>query len=236
MIAAITVAATAQTAPKPRRFSFGGRITGYPLSVLPDGRIERTQETPPVSTIFTTTSDSGRAGIGPSIEFAISRSVSVSAELLFHRAGYEQVTETYQGTDNSDTSEDERLLTTVTERTKASFWDIPVMIRYHGLRSEGWLSRVCISGGGSLRLTTNIRTGTETVHPDDETSYNGNRVSPARRNLPGVTAGIGFRYIDDYNFKLTPEVRYTRWLGASFASDSTQARRNQIEVGIAITF
>jgi hypothetical protein len=49
-------------------------------------------------------------------------------------------------------------------------------------------------------------------------------------------AGMGLRLVDDFNIKLSPELRYTRWMGATFDSESTRSRRNQLEVGIALTF
>jgi hypothetical protein len=44
------------------------------------------------------------------------------------------------------------------------------------------------------------------------------------------------RFVDDFGVKLTPELRYTRWLGATFNSDSTRSRRDEIVIGIALTF
>jgi len=52
----------------------------------------------------------------------------------------------------------------------------------------------------------------------------------------GGVAGFGFRFIDDYNIKVTPEFRYTRWLRSAFSLDSTQSPKNQIEVGFGLTF
>jgi hypothetical protein len=44
------------------------------------------------------------------------------------------------------------------------------------------------------------------------------------------------RFVDDFGIKLSPELRYTRWLGATFDSNSTRSRRDEIAVGIALTF
>jgi hypothetical protein len=46
---------------------------------------------------------------------------------------------------------------------------------------------------------------------------------------------MGFRFVDEFNIKVTPEVRYTRWNGETFNSSSTHSPRNQLEVGIAFT-
>ena len=44
------------------------------------------------------------------------------------------------------------------------------------------------------------------------------------------------RFVDDFGVKLTPELRYTRWRGATFDSDSTRMRRDELVIGIALTF
>jgi hypothetical protein len=53
--------------------------------------------------------------------------------------------------------------------------------------------------------------------------------------LVGATVGVGFRFVDEFNIKVTPEVRFTRWNGATFNQDSTRSPRNQLEVGIGFS-
>jgi hypothetical protein len=53
--------------------------------------------------------------------------------------------------------------------------------------------------------------------------------------LIGATVGVGFRFVDEFNIKVTPEIRYTRWNGMTFAQDSTRSPRNQLEVGIGFS-
>ena len=57
----------------------------------------------------------------------------------------------------------------------------------------------------------------------------------AKRLLIGATVGAGFRFIDEFNIKVTPEIRYTRWNGTTFNQDSTRSPRNQLEVGIGFS-
>jgi hypothetical protein len=53
--------------------------------------------------------------------------------------------------------------------------------------------------------------------------------------LVGGTVGVGLRFIDEFNIKVTPEVRYTRWNGMTMNQDSTRSPRNQLEVGIGFS-
>ena len=48
--------------------------------------------------------------------------------------------------------------------------------------------------------------------------------------------GYGGQLIDQFGIRVTPSVRYTRWLGESFNSFSTISKRNQIEAIITIGF
>jgi hypothetical protein len=110
------------------------------------------------------------------------------------------------------------------------------MVRYQGFRRRGVLSKMYGAGGVVMRKTSNIRTSNETVNPDATTAYNEYRAVPAHRTVMGAVAGLGFRFVDDYHLKVSPEARYTFWREPSFDSESTHSRRGQLEVGIAITF
>ncbi|HXA07510.1 MAG TPA: hypothetical protein VNY30_21845, partial [Bryobacteraceae bacterium] len=59
---------------------------------------------------------------------------------------------------------------------------------------------------------------------------------PSAQKLPGIVGAVGMRFVDDFGIKLSPELRYTHWLGATFDSNSTRSRRDEIAVGIALTF
>jgi len=219
-----------------RRFFVGFRVRALPLGVLGYSKLERSATTSATSWTFTTTPKSPHLGVGPALEFNLSERLTLRTELLFHRLSYEKVTEIFQGTDNPNTSTDERKKTTLTERTKASLWDVPVMLRYQGVRPSGILSKLYLSGGLAIRSAANIRTGTETVFSDSSTDYNEIPAPHSKRNLLGGVVGAGFRFVDEFNIKVTPEVRYTFWSGFTFASESTRTSRGQLEVGIALTF
>jgi hypothetical protein len=110
------------------------------------------------------------------------------------------------------------------------------MAHYRGLRSSGPLSWVYVAAGATLRTVTNLRSSTTITYADSTTSTSTAPAPLSRRNVLGAVIGIGFRIVDDFNIKTTPEIRYTRWSGSTFGSDSTLSPRNQLEVGIGFTF
>jgi hypothetical protein len=126
--------------------------------------------------------------------------------------------------------------TTTTEQTSARLWDIPVMLRYRGLGERGIRSKMYVSGGGAFSKVSHIRTNNDTTNPDGTTSSDTTPVEPSARNVAGLVAGVGLRLVDDFHIKVTPELRYTRWLGAIFDSDSTRMSKNQLAIGLGFTF
>lgn len=111
-----------------------------------------------------------------------------------------------------------------------------MMIRWRGLAETGFLSHMYFAGGGAIRSVAHIGTSNQTTDPSGATSSNNIPAVPSARNLPGAVGAVGMRFVDDFGVKLTPELRYTRWLGATFDSDSTRSRRDELVIGIALTF
>jgi hypothetical protein len=228
--------------PKPGRLAIGFRVRSFPVgsfSVMGNNSLMTT--TPAAGTRpaydwnFNTTSQSLRFGFGPAIEVPLGPRTTLTAEFLFNRLRYQKVSNVYWGADDPTTSADERSHLTRTENTKARLWDLPVMVHYRGLRRTGVLSRLYIAVGAAARSASTIRTTTDTTNPDTSTASSAIPAQPSKRTLIGGVVGLGFRFVDDFNIKVTPEVRYTRWTGAMFGSDSTQSPRNQLEIGIGFT-
>lgn len=209
-----------------RRFSFGGRINGLPFNVLNNKTVNISPANTSQSWSISTTNNYTKIAYGPSLEFRLTTRFAIGGELLYHRLDY---TKTTTVTDTNGN-------TTITEQTGARLWDIPAMVRFHGLSESGFGSKLYFAGGGELRKVSRIRTSNSTTFPDGSTASNNTPVVPASRNAPGVVVGVGFRVVDDFGFKLSPELRYTRWMGATFASDSTRMRRDELDVGIALTY
>jgi hypothetical protein len=179
--------------------------------------------------LSTTTSRSPLVGVGPSMDLELSKRVTLTSDILFHRLSYDAVMHVYPTGGNS-------LLITKTETTKASIWDFPVMVHFGGFGSSPVSSRFYVACGAALRTVSGVSTTNKVAYSDGSSVTDYSRAQPTRRNVVGVVAGVGLRFIDDYQNKVTPEIRYTRWFGQSFGTDSTQSPRNQIELNVGLTF
>ena len=229
----------AESASKPKRAALGLRMRTMPLrsySVMADSHSMNTTYIgkTPYDVSFDTTSSSPFWGGGVALELVAGRRTFFTAEFLFDQLRYAKAANTYWGVDNPETATDERSHTGVNETTTARLWDLPLMLHYR-VGSSGILSHLYVAGGATAREITNIRTTNNLTDTGGNVTTNQNRALPSKRSLLGAVVGIGFRFVDDFNFKVTPEIRYTRWAGATFDSDSTQSPRNQLEVGIGIT-
>jgi len=226
-----------KTEPKFRRFSYGFRVRGFPQLIMHNGSSLTSTTTPQQTYSLRTTTTSPRVSIGPSLELSLSRRLSIGAEFFFNSVKYTKTTDTYLGTYTTvDTLPTNQTPTTRSEQTSATYWDFPLMLRFRGLRSQGILSKVYVMGGASLRTTGLIQSDTSTTYPDGTITSNRIPANPAKRNLFGKVAGVGFRLVDDINLKVMPEVRYTYWSGRSFDSDTVRSTKGQLEVSIAIIY
>jgi hypothetical protein len=212
-----------------RRLLIGGRATGYPMNLIPKRQAETSQEQPRLLIVEDAKSLSSTFGYGGIIEWRFTEKLSLGVEGVYHRVGYEQDTTTSQGSNLQFT-------TTRKEITRATQWDIPLYVRYTGLREEGWLSRATASVGAATRLTTRVRTENSYRFPDGSTSQDTNPTTPSSNRVPGAVASFGFRFKDDFNLKATPEVRYIRWFGSAFDVGAVRMRRDQLEISLGIVF
>ena len=185
---------------------------------------------------FTTNSRSAFWGAGLAVEFAPNDRWTVSAEIMFNQLKYTKVTSIAWGTDNPTTTEDERTHMFRNEDTRASLFDLPVLVHYRAIGSSGPLSRLYFAFGGAIRTVVNVKSSIQTTFPDTSATTVTAAAPLSKRNLLGAVVGVGFRIVDDFNINWTPEIRYTRWAGSTFATDSTFSPRNQLEIGLGFTF
>ena len=209
-----------------RRIAFGGRVNGYPFNLLNNKDVSLSPANTTQSWAISTSNNYLKIAFGPSVEYRLTRKFTLCGEFLYHRVNY---TKTATVTDGSDT-------TGITEQTSATFWDVPVIMCYGGLNNSGFRSKLYFAGGGALRTVLHIQTSNQTNYPDGATAYNNTPTVTSARNLPGALVSVGLRLVDDFNIKVSPELRHTRWLGATFASDSTRTRKDELVLGIALTF
>ena len=214
-----------------RRFSYGFRIRAFTSNGFDDRSLQLSNTSANTSQAISTATAVSRFRLGPAIDLNLSRRLSIRAEAFFQGLQYTTETKNYTGT-STDTG---TLKSTITERTKTSFWDVPVLLRYRGLSDHRLLSQAIFEGGFTTRALTRIRTGTETLNADSTTAYN-EIPAPGNRLVRGAVAGFGFQFMDGYNIKTTPEIRYTHWFGTTFQSPSSRSRTDQIEIGLSFAF
>jgi hypothetical protein len=226
---------------KTRRFLIGIRGREFPLGDLSVMKSQTTLSTTTTSTgpvrdwSFVTASKSSRWSGGPVLEFVANRNWSFSIEGLYTKLRYTKVTTIAWGTNDQLTVTDDRSHMFRSEDTRAILWDVPVMV-HHRFADAGLFSKLYVAAGAVARVTTSLSSVTDTTYPDTSTSTSKDVPKPSKRNLLGGVVGIGFRIIDDFNINWTPEIRYTRWAGNTFSTDSTVSPRNQIEVSLGFTF
>lgn len=229
----------ANETPTQRKLAFGIRARFLParaLSVMDNGLAMNTTTIAKVNydTNYNTVSHSFMVGGGLALEVPLSSRTVVSIEALYNRLRYDKVTNVYWGVDDPNTAGDERSHKTTTENTKARLFDLPVLV-HRNVRSSGFLSNLYYSGGATARLASTVHSTTNITNADATTANNSFPAQVHKRIVVGATIGVGFRFVDEFNIKVTPEVRFTRWNASTFSQDSTQSPRNQLEIGIAFT-
>ena len=216
--------------------SIGFRIPVLLEPEIKNRTIETSTSSPQTTTKFTTTGTTPRVALGLVFEFPLHGKFTIASEVLFHHVSYTQQHTYVQG----DPSSSSAITTTWTERTKASEWEFPVMLRYNGIRQHGLFSKVYVAGGGIFKTIVNVRTGNEydlqAPDVDDVTDYNEIRMTPANRDAFGVVIAAGLRFIDEFHIRVTPEIRYIHWSDRTFDVHSTASSLNQFQAGIALTF
>jgi hypothetical protein len=226
-----------------RRFSFGFSVRYWPFQAIDKRTVE--VDTTNTGVSRNTTSRSTRFGLAPVFDANFSPRWTLRAETFFGHLGYTQITQNYTG----GTVSTGTLKVTYTENTKVGYWDFPVVMRYHflpksagsdsaatksRLASPSILANFFVEGGGSVRHLLSVRTGNDTLNADATTAYNENPTAPAHHTIAGAVAGFGYRMIDDFNFKLIPEVRYTVWFAPTFNVQSTHSSTRQLEVNLSL--
>lgn len=241
--ALLSAALFAQEAPAPqptkghsflRRFSPGLRISAMGLDLLETKKT--TLSYTALEYDYSPESKSARVGGGPALEFRATRKMSFSADLLYHRFGYKTTTEIYTGVKDTNASTDNRKKTTILEKTRAGFWDVPILVRYSVFNPRNERKKAFVGGGFVLRRVKGIHTATETTNPDSTTCCTETPATPSHRSVGGVIARAGWRLVDDFGVKVIPEIRYTRWLADTFAGPTAPARKGELQILVGITF
>jgi hypothetical protein len=219
-----------------RRFFYGFRVEAFPLRQF-DTSYRQSETTSPIADYtYSANSSSQKAALAGTFEYVITHRLSASIEFYLTHAKYIWTTNERTGLPSPNSSVDDRPVTTFVQSTKANYWVLPLIVRYQGIRSKGRLSRAYWLGGGEYRHVGRVRTGTDIYYPDGTTGYNEIPAVPNHRDQVGVLLGVGFRFFDQFGFKLTPELRYIRWFDDTFQGPGYASTKNQAEAGIGFSF
>jgi hypothetical protein len=213
----------------------GVRFESFPTRLFSTTNASSSTAKPLADYYYSAESDSPMLSLGPTVEFRLPGRVSLGAELRFHHALYKQTTQMRSGRPDPSSSTDDRQVTTITESTKANYWEVPVLARYYFAHPEP-LARTYVSGGLEYRRVGRVRTGTEYAYADGVEDYNEIPAVPTRTNQIGIVAGIGVRFISRFGLRTSPELRFIHWQGTPFEGMAVRSARNQVEFGIGFSF
>ena len=219
-----------------RKYNFGIRVDYIPFKMFTTSTATASTTKPIADYTYTGSTNSPKFAFGPVFEMRLTKHLSVGAELSYHHAKYGQLTQIRSGKKDPNAGTDNRPVTTITENTKATYWDVPVIVRYRGLFDKRILRHVYPLAGITYRRVGDVKTSNEIVNADSSTDYNEKPASVTRGNQIGFTGGIGYRFVDEIGIKITPEIRFTRWMNHTFQGLSYTSYQNQAQVGIGITF
>jgi opacity protein-like surface antigen len=224
-------------APEPfyKRFSFGVRGGAMFFDALNSQTITEstTQTDPATSTINFSNSASKRFTGGPAIHFRVSDHFGLNLDVLYKRAGYDAGDQLVTQPTEDEEADD---LASRYERTRADYWDIPVLARYYTKAPDEEGPRYYLTGGIAFRSVSGIKTFSEVVSDEGLSDTNSVAVKPANKNTAGAVAGIGLQLRDEVGLKVDLEARYTRWFRPVFDSGPTSSNLNQGEFVLGFTF
>lgn len=225
----------------PPKISFGVRVEYFPERFFQTQYVTTSTTNPILSSAYFGTSAGSKYTLGVTGEYLLTRRISLGLDFFYHQEEYTQLDQIKSGLKDPNSSYDNRPLTSITQDTRANYWDVPVVARFYALRTKaprglGWISQTFLIGGGTYRHVSNIRTGTSTTLPDGSTSYNEIPATPAHNNMFGLVGGVGYKLFEYGKFKSMAEARYTRWFDHTFQGPAYESQKNQLEIGLSFTY
>jgi hypothetical protein len=206
--------------PSFRRFSGGGVITFSGFRAMEKRSFSVTNGT------YDTSPSGPRFAGGGMVQYAFANRFAAAAQILMRRAKFET-----NGTFTSGS------LASSQDFSAVDFLETPFTLRHYSRAHAERGARWYLEGGVALRFARNIRSSLLTTDTASKTVCCDERPITARHSpSSGLTFGAGYQLSDDFGIRLTPQIRYTRWLQSVFDQQSIRTRSDQIEAGLSITF
>ncbi len=209
--------------PSHRWFHIGGVVDYFPLGLMQGGTSNSTVNGN--NATLTSKAVKTNLGGGAILDFQLSSRLTLDLQYLYRHAGY----------DTSDALGD-TAGTILSERTRFTYWDVPMVVRYQAHRYRLLHQPLFYEAGGAWRRVTTIRTSDMTLTSSYAICCSEIPATPAHNNVVGIVIGTGFQFRDEMGVRVTPGIRYTRWLEHTFDAGPTQSRPDQIEVTLGVTF
>lgn len=172
---------------------------------------------------FSATPANGIAGAGLSVNARIAGQFWLNFGLTYRFAGYDLT----DATNDSDYD-------VYVYRTRARYYDLPLLVRYSGPKYR-WSKYSFYELGGAWRHATE-KTTTASANDSGYTCCAPAITAPFYSNTEGVVVGTGLIGRDPFGIIVSPEVRYTRWMGNTFHSSTVASQRDQLEITVSFGF
>jgi opacity protein-like surface antigen len=170
-------------------------------------------------------SSTKRYTVGATAEIRLPLHLSLEADLLYKRLGYDSATS--------------RLGASSISSTTANSWELPILAKYH-LRAKGTLNPF-VGAGISFHKATGVNQNTQTklvtFPPVTRFSTTDLPTELIRKSNRGFVAAAGLE-IKVPLLRITPEIRYTHW-GSDLFNDVSgllHSNSNQADFLLGITF
>ncbi|MBE0657258.1 MAG: PorT family protein [Bryobacteraceae bacterium] len=218
-----------------RKFEVGFRVGYMPLKLMrkSDATTSYTSFVPPLEVKARSFPQERPVTGGGSLVYRFNDKWGAGVDALYRKVGYDELVITQTIVESGQTAVPYGY---TSERTRAAFWDVPVLLRYTKYQQRGIRPRVTGMIGPSMRFVKGIDSYREFVNKNANVTQTSTPITPASKMTPGATAGLGISWQDEIGVKFSVEGRYTRWQKDAFRNGPTVSTRNTVEVLVGFSF
>lgn len=236
-------AAPGQPAPEPSTpkelplgIKIGATVSVLPFNPLPDVSTQTSTSDPVSQTTVGSRSTSNPVGAGAYVEVPIHSRVAVQAGFILRSISFNAGTETVTGDDGADTADEDWVFTSSLQRTRARYWEVPLVLRVYDSANQSKRLGAYVEGGVAYRIATVTETYREFTDAEGEVTRDRSPASLENSTHYGAVLGAGLRARSSGRIALMPGLRFTRWFSPTIVDGPTRSTKNQVEFLLSITF